>query len=371
MKIEEFLVERWMDTYENEVKINLGETCIKPFSIEELAELVGEEKEKVVNKILTSQLSYGDIIGSENLRKGIATLYSEIKEDDILICHGAAGANFETMMSIVEPTDNTVCVVPNYQQHYSIPKSIGAEVRLLKLEEKDAFSVHIKKLRKLVDEKTKLISIANPNNPLGLCVEKEIMLNIVEIAREVGAYILCDEAYRGIDDDIFSICDYYEKGIATGSFSKIFSAAGIRQGWVATKAKEVIEEIKNRRDYEVISCGVINDYIASMIINNKEKVIERNKKIVFENRKILHDFIKSTNEDFIYHKPEAGTTALVFYNKDISSYDFCKKVIKEKETLIVPGDCFMIPKSFRIGYVYDAKKLSEGLENIYEVYKTL
>lgn len=371
MKIEEFLVERWMDEYENKVKINLGETCIKSFSLEELVELIGENKEKVVNKILTSQLSYGDIIGSKNLRNGIATLYKEINKDDILICHGAAGANFKAMMAIVEPSDNTVCIIPNYQQHYSIPKSIGAEVRLLKLDQKNDFKVDINELKKLVDKNTKLISIVNPNNPLGLYIEEETILQIVEIAKEAGAYIICDEAYRGIDENILSICDYYDKGIATGSFSKIFSAAGIRQGWVATKAKEVIEEIQNRRDYEVISCGVINDYIASLIINNKEKVIERNRKIVAENRKILNEFMEETKGDFIYHKPDAGTTVLVFYKKDINSNDFCKKVIDEKETLIVPGDAFMMPKSFRVGYVYDAEKLREGLNNIYEVYKKI
>ena len=63
------------------------------------------------------------------------------------------------------------------------------------------------------------------------------MEQIISIARQVDAYILCDEVYRHLTQtDIWcdSIADLYEKGISVSSMSKVFSLAGLRLGWIAT-----------------------------------------------------------------------------------------------------------------------------------------
>ena len=60
-----------------------------------------------------------------------------------------------------------------------------------------------------------MICINNPNNPTGALMSKELLGSIVEIARGVGAYILCDEVYRHLtqeDEWCESIVDLYEKG---------------------------------------------------------------------------------------------------------------------------------------------------------------
>ena len=76
-----------------------------------------------------------------------------------------------------------------------------------------------------------MICINNPNNPTGALMSKELLGSIVEIARGVGAYILCDEVYRHLtqeDEWCESIVDLYEKGISVSSMSKVFSLAGLR-----------------------------------------------------------------------------------------------------------------------------------------------
>ena len=54
----------------------------------------------------------------------------------------------------------------------------------------------LNELKSLVTPETKMICINNPNNPTGALMSKELLESIVEIARGVGAYILCDEVYR-------------------------------------------------------------------------------------------------------------------------------------------------------------------------------
>lgn len=132
-------------------------------------------------------------------------------------------------------------------------------------------------------------------------------------------------------------------------------------GWVVTRDKETMEQMKERRDYDTISCGVIDDRLAALALANKEKIFERNRKILLQNRQILDQWVRETPE-VSYVRPVAGTTALVYYDKDTPSYDLCVDLLREKGVLFTPGSCFEMEGAVRIGYAFDSKTLKEGLD---------
>lgn len=90
----------------------------------------------------------------------------------------------------------------------------------------------------------KLVAINNPNNPTGSLMDEAFLREVVAICERAGAWLLCDEVYRGIDQSepgtTVSVADLYERGISTGSMSKAFSMAGVRLGWVVA-ARGLIE----------------------------------------------------------------------------------------------------------------------------------
>lgn len=157
----------------------------------------------------------------------------------------------------------------------------------------------------------------------------------------------------------------FTKGISVGSMSKCFSLAGLRLGWVATKDKALTALMHERRDYDTISCGVLDDMIASLALQNKEKIFDRNRSILLKNREILDKWVEET-EGVEYVKPVAGTTALIEYDIDMPSYDLCKKLIKEKGVLFTPGAAFEMEGAVRIGYAFDSELLREGLDKFAE-----
>ena len=243
----------------------------------------------------------------------------------------------------------------------------------MKLRLEDDYLPNLDTLRSLVDKNTKMITINNPNNPTGSWIPREQLEEIIEIAKSVDAYLLCDEVYRGISEDgsyMESVVDLYDKGISVGSMSKIFSMAGLRIGWIATKSKEVLDLCLKRRDYDTISCGVIDDKLASLALANKEKVFARNRAILNKNRAILDQWVSETPE-VKYLRPVAGTTALVYYDNDMPSQELCKRLLKEKGVLFTPGECFEMEGAVRIGYAYDSKTLREGLEKFTEFLREL
>ncbi|QZY53696.1 aminotransferase [Crassaminicella profunda] len=372
MKIKDFGVEIWMNLYENNCEYNLAETCVESLTVRELLEIAGKEKE-VIEDILDMKLTYGAIEGAIPLRKGVTSLYKEAKIENIVTTHGAIGANELALMTLVEPKDRVISVLPTYQQHYSIPESIGADVKILKLLPENNFLPDLDELRSYVNEKTKLICINNPNNPTGALMDETFLKEIIEIAKSVDAYILSDEVYRGLNHtgESFSpsIADLYEKGISTGSMSKTFSLAGLRIGWICGP-EEFIEKINRRRDYNTISCGMIDEYLAGIALENKEKIVERNLNIVKNNVEILDKWIKDEPK-LSYVKPKAGTTAFVKYDFDISSEEFCTKLLKETGVMFVPGKAMDMEGFVRIGYANTPQIIEEGLKKVSTFLKNL
>jgi len=367
MKIKDFGVEIWMNLYENNCKYNLAETCVESMTVKELLTQAGNQDE-VMNNILNMQMSYGDIEGSDKLISGVRSLYKNIDAKKVAITHGAIGANALTMFSLVEPGDRVISVLPTYQQHYSIPEAYGADVKILQLKPENNFLPDLKELESLVNDNTKLICINNPNNPTGALMDKSFLKEIVEIAKSVDAYIICDEVYRGLDHEgsgfTTSIADLYDKGISSGSISKTFSLAGLRIGWLVGP-EDFIEQVNKRRDYTTISCGRIDDYLASIALENKDKIIERNHKIVRDNIKILDEWVN--NEPKItYVKPKSGTTAFLKYDFDMPSEEFCIKLLESKGVMLVPGTALHTEGFLRIGYAFSPSALKKGLEKLSE-----
>lgn len=184
---------------------------------------------------------------------------------------------------------------------------------------------------------------------------------IVEVAKSVSAYVLSDEAYRHLNQAegyYPSIVDIYDKGISTGSMSKVFSMAGLRMGWIVAP-EEVIEKAYDIRHYNMISCGMIDETIAAIALAHKDKILQRNLRIIRKNIEVLDQWIR-LEPHIEYVKPSAGTTALLYYDMAIESSEFCRQVLKDTGVMIVPGSCFEMNQCFRIGYAFNTAELEKG-----------
>ena len=363
MQIKPFAVEQWMNDYEVGARYNIAETCVDSVSVDELFTLIGADRDAFLRSFCTRRLTYGDIVGAPALREGICGLYKTLGPDEVITTHGAAGANHHVFYSLVEPGERVISIQPSYQQMTSIPESFGADVQILHLTKDNGYLPDLEELRRLAIPGTKLICLNNPNNPTGSLMEQALLEQIVAIAREVDAYVLCDEVYRHLtQEDVWSasIVDLYEKGISTGSMSKVFSLAGLRLGWIASHDRAFLDACLTHRDYNLISCGLFDEALAAVALEHSAALLERNRAIVRENLAILDAWVQSEPR-VSYVKPKSGTTALVYYDYDPDSYTFCKRMWSETGAFVTPGDCFEQPKSMRIGYANDKQTLIEGL----------
>ncbi|SDX86091.1 Aspartate/methionine/tyrosine aminotransferase [Acetomicrobium thermoterrenum DSM 13490] len=370
LHIEPFGVEEWMNRYETKAKYNIAETCVESLKVEELLNL-SQDPAGAMRNIAEIKLTYGEILGSGELRKAVASLYKSMNEDNVLITQGGIGANFLTQFSLVNPGDGVISVYPTYQQLYSVPKSFGASVHLLPLRPENNFLPDLNELEEIAKNarNLKMICLNNPNNPTGALMDIEFLKRIVDIAKRYDAYILCDEVYRGLEHEASfktpSIVDLYEKGISTGSMSKVFSLAGLRLGWIVG-SPEVVKQCFSHRDYMTISCGRVDECLALIALKNKDKLLERNLGIVRKNYEMLSSWVDDEKR-VRWVPPKAGTTAFLnFSDYGIPSSVFCEGLLAETGAFLVPGSAFGPEFNgwARIGYACASEVLQEGLKSL-------
>lgn len=371
MYISEFKLEKWLNPRDG-CEFNLGASCVKAVTVEELFEVIGQDVDDFLQEVRKLSLHYGDFTGLDRLLEAIAVMHKGATADMVLTVHGGTGANNMVFTELLEKGDNVVVTIPNYQQHYSTPESLGIEVRYLELKEEDGYQPNLSTLESLVDKNTKLIVLTNPNNPTGAFAGEDVLKGMAEIAKKVDAYILSDEIYRGLDDEYMtSIVDVYDKGIVTSSTSKAFSMAGTRIGWVIVKDKETYDRLENRRSYETISCGVFDELITAIAFENYDKLMMRNRKIVNENKEILDAWLK-TQPKLSCAYESYGTTVFIKYDFDIPDDELCRDIYENAGVLLCYGDCFGIPNTFRLGYGFGKTEMfKEALNKLDKYFKTL
>jgi aspartate/methionine/tyrosine aminotransferase len=365
MRIREFAVEQWMNRYETACRYNLAETCVESLTVNELLDLCGRPQ-AILEELRGLKLTYGAIEGSARLRDQIAALHTAQRRENIVITHGAAGANALVYETLVEPGDRVVAVRPTYQQHHSIPESYGAELVTLALREDEGYLPDLDALAHLVNAKTKIVVINNPNNPTGSLMDRPTLEAVARIADRVGAYVLCDEVYRGLDQEgdgyTASIADIYPLGISTGSMSKVYALAGLRLGWIVGPV-DLLRAVSVHRDYNTISVGVLDDYFAALALEHRGAVLARSHAITRTNLALLDAWI-SGEPRVSYVKPKSGTTALLKMDVALPSREWCVRLLESEGVLFTPGSAMEMEGHVRIGYANNRAVLETGLARV-------
>ena len=360
MKFPSFDLERIQSLYENSVEVNLTESGIEPLSLKELMNT--EELEELLNL----PIGYGYTQGTPLLRKRISDLYDGFDENNVLVTSGSSEAIFLSAVLTVSEGDKVVMMTPNYLSFNGIAEALGAEVDYVSLIKKEKWEWDINKLAEVVKDKTKVISICNPNNPTGSVLSIKQMKDIIGIAREVDAYILVDEVYIGAElssDKTKSFLGMYDKTIVTSGLSKSYSHPGLRIGWIISD-NIFVQEAWAVKDYTTIASSSLSQHIASKVLEPEtiSRLRSRTSELLNGNLKTFSDWILPYSNHLSFLKPEAGGFAFVEYDMDMNSTDLIHDLRTNEGVFIVPGDSFGMENFFRVGLGSEPKEFKKGLE---------
>lgn len=369
MKIETFDLERVQSLWENQVEINLTESGIHPYTLDEL--LSAEQ----IADVCGVRLGYGQTNGSVEFRQAISALYNGADDDNILVTNGSAEANFCAAWSLLEPGDEVVMMLPNYMQIWGIARSFGVDVRPFHLRLQGRWEPDLDELRATASPNTKLIAVCNPNNPTGSVLTPAAMEEIVRVAADVDAWLYCDEVYRGTELDGHeapSFYGMYDKAVVTGGLSKAYALPGLRIGWLAGP-KSMIADSWSYHDYTSIAASPLSNHIGTLALSPeyRTKILQRSRSQLRGNLPLLQSWLDKHGEGFEFVPPEAAGMAFVRYPMAINSTELVTRLREEQGVLVIAGDCFGMDGHLRFGIGGEPAELAAGLDRVSKVFSTL
>jgi aspartate/methionine/tyrosine aminotransferase len=326
MNIEPFALERWQSEWENQVRHNLSESGVHALSADEL--LAPGEAEG----LLSHPLHYGYSNGSEELREAIASLYPGARPENVVVTNGSAEANFVSLWKVIEPDDEVVALLPNYMQLPELVKGFGAKLVPVRLLEESGWALDVEALERAVGPQTRLIVVANPNNPTGAVLSEEEMDAVASIAAKRGAYLLSDEVYRGAEregPETPTFWGRYDRLFVTCGLSKAYGLPGLRIGWVVSDV-ESSPGIWARKDYTSIFPGLLSDFLARRALANRDRILERTRSILRANYPVLREWLEQRSELFRFTPPRAGAIAFARYRLPLGSTELVSRLREEK-----------------------------------------
>src|SRR5437764_7638158 len=204
--------------------------------------------------------------------------------------------------TLLEPGDEVIVVSPGYRQIWGLAKNLGCRVKELQLHPEDNWRPDLGKLAALASDRTKLISIVNPNNPTGTVLSGDEMKQIIAVCERTGAWLHADEVYRGTEfngAETPSFWGKYDKLICTNSLSKAYGLAGLRIGW-AVASPEMIEELWRRHEYAVIAAAGPSMKLAEIALQpaKRKMLLDRQKKLSREGHAVLEQWVRAQEGRF-------------------------------------------------------------------------
>jgi aspartate/methionine/tyrosine aminotransferase len=362
-----FVQERVMSKWENVVPYDLGESGVHPATIREFV-----DDPVVIERLLTTELNYAQTNGIIELREHIAALYPGATVDNVLVTVGCAEANYIALQTLLEPGDEIVVMLPNYLQLWGAAHNLGMKVKAFHLREEKGWAPDLDELKDVVSDKTKLITICNPNNPTGYILTQAEMDATVAVAADAGAWLVADEVYSGAerltDTETPSFWGRYDKVMANNSLSKAYGLPGLRIGWMVGPA-DAVEEAWARHDYLTIGTTMLANHLAAIALSPevRPRLIQRTRDYIRRGYPILDGWLESHEGLFEIVPPQAAAIAFARYHLEINSSALVQRLCEEQGVLIIPGDHFGLDHHLRISYGLEPDYLRAGLDRVHSL----
>lgn len=335
-------------------------------------------KEGILKALEENKTTYTQNAGLVELRKEISkylkTLGVNYDKDELCITVGGSEGIFITFMALLNEGDKVLIPSPAYPAYESIVTMVGGNI--VNYELNDDFTVNVEKIKEKVNkEKCKYLVLSFPTNPTGAILDKKGRDELIEFIEKEDIIVITDEIYASIIyDEYYSVAQdesIKEKVIYISGFSKMFSATGLRVGYIGC-SKEIMNQIMKVHQYGVSCATSIAQYGMISGLRNSMSDVKKMKE-EFYNRKIyVLDRLKKMGIEVV--DPKGAFYVFPSIKKfNMTSDEFCEKLLNKEKVACVPGSAFgkLGEGYIRISYCYSKEELELALNKLEKFIKEL
>ncbi|ALP90117.1 MULTISPECIES: pyridoxal phosphate-dependent aminotransferase [Clostridium] len=325
----------------------------------------------MINAVETNKTSYTSNAGIDELREEICTYLRNFNikynKDEVCITVGGSEGLFSVFFALMNTGDKILIPGPAYPAYENISTMIGADVVHYRLN--DDFTINIDEIKNKLDtEDIRYLMLSFPSNPTGAILTKDQRDELIEIIKEREITVITDEMYASIIfDEYYSVaqCDSIrDKVIFVGGFSKMFSMTGLRIGYVAC-SDIYMKEIMKVHQYGVSCAPSIAQYGALEGLKKAMEDVEKMKESFERRKNYCIKRLKELNIDVV--DPKGAFYIFPSIKKfNISSEEFCERLLNEGKVGFVPGNAFgdFGEGYMRISYCYSDEILKEAFDRL-------
>jgi histidinol-phosphate aminotransferase len=218
--------------------------------------------------------------------EAIVAAHLDLQPPELLLTNGTDEAIHLICETYLEPGAEALIVVPTYSMYEIYAAATGAAVITIPAAEEFRFPVE--QLLGRVSEHTRLIAIANPNNPTGTLVPASELLRIAAAAPK--AAVLVDEAYfEFCHQTVLPAFRQFPNIFVTRTFSKVYGLAGLRIGILAgnTEQMSLVRRFGSPYSVNSVALACLPEAIAD------QEYIQQYVDQVLKGRKLLEEELRS------------------------------------------------------------------------------
>ena len=267
-----------------------------------------------------------------------------LEQNELFPLLGAKDGTGHLPLAIADEGDEILVPNPGYPGFSGPMMLFGITPVFYDLQKENDFKISLEEITKKISSKTKAIYINFPSNPTGQVATVRDLEPIVQLAKEKNLIIVYDNAYAEIAFDgfippsILEIPGAKDVAIELGSFSKMFSFAGYRMGWIVGNKKviEALAKVKSQLDSGMFA-PLQN--LGAFALENPDVEWQKNMIASYETRRNTIAE-KLTKIGLTFTIPKGGLYIWAKIPGGVSSEEYVLNMLKEKQVFFAPGNAF-------------------------------
>jgi methionine aminotransferase len=292
---------------------------------------------------------YAPMAGLMALREQIAQKTANLyevnynPETEITITAGGTQAIYTAIAATITEGDEVIIFTPAYDCYEPAVELNGGKSVFVQLLAPD-YKVDWNQVKKLINQRTKMIIINTPHNPTGKILTKADLLALEKIVQNTDIVILSDEVYEHIIFDKQkhqSACKFphlAERSFIVSSFGKTFHNTGWKMGYCLAP-QNLMKEFRKAHQFIVFSVNTPMQYALAEYLKNENNYLELSS-FYQQKRDFFVNLIKDSKFEIL---PSQGTYFQLLSYKNISNEkdtDFAVRLTKEHKLAAIPVSVF-------------------------------